>query len=84
MREENVRIFKESGKIVFLRAKIDTLLKRLEGDTSRPLLTGNKEERLKDLLNKREAVYEHVADIVVDTDGLTPSEVLENIFAELN
>ena len=84
MCEENVKIFKESGKIVYLKANIQTLLSRLEGDTSRPLLAGNKEERLKELFNKRAAVYESVADIVVDTDGLTPDEVLENIFAKLN
>ena len=84
MREENVNIFKESGKIVYLKASIRTLLNRLEGDTSRPLLAGNKEERLTELFNKRASVYESVADIVVETDGLTPDEVLENIFAKLN
>ena len=84
MREENVKIFKESGKIIYLKANIQTLLKRLEGDTSRPLLAGNMAERLSELYKKRATVYERVADIVVDTDGLTPNEVLENIFAELN
>ena len=84
MREENVRIFKESGQIIFLRAKIETLLKRLEGDNSRPLLVGNKRERLTELFNKRVPVYERVADIVIDTDGLTPNEVLEIIFSKLN
>ena len=84
MREENVRILKESGKIIYLRAKIETLLKRLEGDSSRPLLAGNKSEQLTELFNIRAHVYERVADVVIDTDGLTPNEVLENIFAKLN
>ena len=84
MRAENVRLFKDSGKIVYLKAKIETLLKRLEGDNSRPLLAGNKEERLTELLNKRAPIYENVADIVINTDGLTPIEILEKIFAELN
>lgn len=84
MREENVRLFKESGKIVYLRTKQETLLKRLDGDTSRPLLAGNKAERLTELLNKRAPVYEQVADIVIDTDGLTPNELVENIFGELS
>lgn len=84
MREENVKIFKESGKIVYLKTSIRTLLNRLQGDTSRPLLAGNKEERLTELFNKRASVYESVADIVVETDGLTPDEVLESIFAKLN
>ena len=84
MRKENVKLFKDSGKIIYLKASKQTLLKRLEGDTSRPLLAGNMEERLTELYNKRAAVYERVADIVVDTDGLTPEEVLENIFAKLS
>ena len=83
VREENVRIFKESGKIIYLRAKLETLLKRLEGDTSRPLLSGNLEERLAELFDKRAAIYESVSDVIVDIDGLTPQEVLKNIFANL-
>ena len=83
MREENVELFKDSGKIVYLKATVDTLLRRLEGDTSRPLLEGNKKERLTELYNKRTPVYERIADIVINTDGLTPNEVLENIFAKL-
>ena len=84
MREENVRIFKESGRIVYLRANLKTLLERLEGDNSRPLLAGNMSDRLSELFEKRVHVYEHVADIIVDTDGLTPNEVLESIFSKLN
>ena len=84
MREENVKLFKESGTIIYLRAKKQTLLKRLESDNSRPLLAGNKEERLAELFNKRAPIYEGVADIVIDTDGLTPVKVLEKIFVELN
>ena len=84
MREENVRLFKDSGIIVYLRAKKETLLKRLERDNSRPLLAGNKEDRLSALFAKRAPIYENVADIIVDTDGLTPNEVLEKIFDKLN
>lgn len=83
MRDENVQILKNSGKIVYLRAKEETLLKRLEGDGSRPLLAGNRAERLAELFKKRAPVYERVADIIVDTDGLTPEEVLEKIFDKI-
>ena len=83
-REENVQLFKDSGKIVYLKANKETLINRLKGDTSRPLLAGNMEERLTELFNKRASVYESVADIIVDVDGLTPREVLENIFIKIN
>ena len=45
LREENVKIFKEQGKIVYLRAKLETLLNRLEGDKTRPLLQGGMRTR---------------------------------------
>lgn len=83
LREENVCLFRQSGKIVFLRTKLETLLKRLDGDLSRPLLKGDKSERLTKLYNERTPLYESVADIIVDTDGKTPQQVLENIFSEL-
>ena len=84
LREENVRLLKSYGRIIYLRTGIETLLKRLEGDTSRPLLAGNRAERITELFNKRTPVYESVADIIIDTDGLTPKEVLEEIFLKLN
>ena len=83
LRDENVRMLKDSGRIVYLRAKKETLLKRLEGDGTRPLLAGKTEERLTNLFEKRAPVYERVADITVDTDGLTPRQVLENIFDKI-
>lgn len=75
LREENVKLFKQSGKIVYLRTKIQTLLKRVDGDTSRPLLSGNAEEKMKKLFKDRAPVYENAADITVDTDGRTPEEI---------
>lgn len=83
LREENVKLFKESGVIVYLKASIDTLLKRLEGDTSRPLLKGDFKSRIESLYVERAPIYERVADITVETDGLSPREVLELIFAKL-
>lgn len=80
LREENVRLFKEYGDIVYLRAKLETLLKRLESDASRPLLSGDRKERLTKLYEERARIYERVADFIVDTDGLTPREVLQKIF----
>ena len=75
-----MRLFKGHGDIVYLRAKLETLLKRLEGDASRPLLSGDRKERLTKLYEERARIYERVADFIVDTDGLTPREVLQKIF----
>lgn len=84
LRAENVEIMKSGGnKIVYLRTKISTLEERLKNDTSRPLLKGNLKERLNKLFAERSAIYEGVADIIVDTDGLTPEQIFENIITKL-
>lgn len=79
LREENVRLFKSSGKVIYLRAELQTLLKRLEGDLSRPLLKGDTRARLTKLFEERTPLYESVADIIIDVDGLTPTEILDKI-----
>ncbi len=79
LREENVKLFKESGKVVYLKTSLDTLLKRLDGDDTRPLLKGDRFARLQKLYEERTPVYGRVADIIVDTDGLDPNAVLEKI-----
>ena len=79
LREENRALFKSCGKIVFLRTKIATLSQRLQGDASRPLLKGDMQERLQTLMRERAPIYENSADIVIDTDGVSPEEVAEKI-----
>ncbi len=79
LREENVREFKKRGKIVYLRTLPETLIKRVEGDTERPLLAGGAAEKIKSILPVRAPVYESAADIIIDTDNLTPEEVADKI-----
>ena len=79
LRQNNVALLKRSGKIVYLRARIETLLKRVEGDTTRPLLQGGAEEKIKKLYKERTPVYERAADIIIDTDGLSPEEIAQRI-----
>ena len=80
MNWDNVELLKKNGKIFFLKASIETLLSRVQGDDTRPLLKNtNTRECLEELLNERTPVYEHVADCMVDTDGKTPDEVAAEI-----
>lgn len=77
LRTENVEALREGGKIVLLRARVDTLVTRLQSDTERPLLHGatSLQERLENILRDRAPIYESVADFVVDVDGRTPEEI---------
>ena len=75
LREQNVINLKRSGKIVYLRANEENLVKRLENSTERPLLRGTMRDRVSQILTQRAPVYEKAADEIIDTDGLTPDKI---------
>ena len=66
----------EKTVCIYLRATLDTLLQRLAGETAgRPLA----DDSLAGRLAEREPVYEKTAHVIIDTDGLTPDEVADEI-----
>ena len=81
LKPENSELLKQNGKIFFMRASFETLLKRVRADETRPLLknTGKTAEALGNLLAQRTPVYEHVADYIVDTDGKSVEEVADEV-----
>ena len=82
LKKENNKLLQRNGKIIFLRASLETLSKRLKVDGDRPLLQTSTEsirDRLQRLLKERAPVYEHVADFIVDVDGKTPEEIAREI-----
>ena len=85
LKSENSELLKQNGKIVFMRASFETLLKRVRADETRPLLKdmGKTAERLKELLDARTPVYEFVADTIVDTDGKSIDEIAREIVGRM-
>ena len=84
LREENVSLMKESGKIVLLTAEPQTILERLKNDTSRPLLNGRKNvDTINTLMKDRCDKYETAADIILSTDGRRVEEICETLLKEL-
>lgn len=75
LNSSNVEYLKRNGKIFFLQTRAETLVKRVEGDTERPLLAGGAEKRINELLPSRTPKYLAAADYVVDTDGAEPEEI---------
>ena len=66
----------EKTVCIYLRATLDTLLARLEGETAgHPLADAS----LADRLASREPIYEETAHVIIDTDGLSPDEVADEI-----
>ena len=78
LREENRRILREMGEVVYLEASVDTLEKRLKGDKKRPMLRGGElRERITALMNAREEIYRAAATMILCTDHREKSESLE-------
>ncbi len=85
LRQENVELLKSNGKIVFLRARLETLFDRLRTDKERPLLqnASDLKKRLETLLSERTERYEKAADLVVDVDDKTPEQIAEEIIKRI-
>ena len=75
VREENRALMKRIGTVIYLKADPDTLVRRLEGDTSRPLLQGGDlKERILTLMEKRDSSYTQAAHIQLCTDSMSVRE----------
>jgi shikimate kinase len=81
--DEQTRGLLEGQRVVFLKVGLSEAVKRVGLGTSRPLLLGNVRARIKALLDERTPVYESVATETVDTDGLTPEQVAEEILRKV-
>ena len=78
--EDNRRYLKAWGKVFYLRTSLEELLGRLEGAPRRPLLQGaDPAGRLRKILAQRAALYEEVADWVVDCKGFSVSEIVDKM-----
>lgn len=80
IREENKELLRTLGQVIFLDATKETILKRVEGDTKRPLLAyENREERIQELLTKRLPFYQSCAHTVIDTCDKSFFEIIDEI-----
>ena len=82
--EANRRLMRERGFVVYLQAGLESQLKRLHRDRSRPLLQRpDREQVLRELARLREPLYREVADLVLDTDGLSAAEAASRLGLQL-
>jgi len=76
-------LVKDRGISVWINADLETLLERVSKKNTRPLLEkGNKEEILKELIDKRYPIYSQ-ADITVPTSHGMHEVVLRRIMEEI-
>ena len=57
----------------------DTLLRNVGDGAGRPLLADGPEEVLQRLIEQRTQIYDDMADVVIDVDGLDPNEIAVEI-----
>jgi shikimate kinase len=64
--DQNRQLLNDAATVIYLQASLGELWNRLRNDRKRPLLQGNHpKQRLANLLEEREALYEWVADVTV-------------------
>lgn len=77
------RLLAGDAFVVYLRAKLATLVSRVSG-THRPWLGDDPAVAMSRLYEGREPLYQRVASLVVDIDGKRPSRLARGILEELN
>ena len=85
LREENRKVLKEHFFSIYIKVSPETVLKRLaEGKNVRPLLQGKMNVNdIGEMMRKRSAYYEEVADYILEGDGKSVSACVEEIYSVL-
>lgn len=82
--EENRRVMRDNGTVVYLRARLESLWERTRHDSSRPLLkTPDPKGTLERLLGERDPLYREAAHVVVDTGAHSASSALARVVTAL-
>lgn len=82
--EENRRILRSRGYVVYLSTSIEQLLRRTNKDKNRPLLqTDNPKETVKKLMAERAPLYQDVADIELRTGEQSIQYVVSGLVKQL-
>lgn len=76
--QKNRKVLKENGCVIYLRATVNDLYKRMRHDKQRPLLQNvDIKAKLETLYQERNPIYTEMADMILDT-GHQPASTLVN------
>lgn len=76
--ENAMKHYKEIGKVLYLKVSYETISKRLKNAKKRGVVLRDG-QTLKDLYEERVRLFEKYADIIVDEDGFSLEETIENV-----
>ncbi len=89
--EKNRRLLKKTGTLVYIKTSPEAIFERVRHSKKRPLLTvaegpGYEQallQRIRQLLAEREPLYKE-ADVIIERDGLSLSEIVEAVLKFAN
>jgi shikimate kinase len=82
--EENRKILRAKGHVVYLSASVEQLYRRTSRDKTRPLLqTENPKQRIREILKLREPLYKEVADIELRTGEHSIQHVVSGLIKKI-
>jgi shikimate kinase len=83
--DENSReIMQQTGIVVYLQVSLKKQLQRTEKDRVRPLLqTKDKHNKLKELAEQREKLYQSIADIQIATDSDSVDKIVKDLTIQI-
>jgi shikimate kinase len=86
--QENVRLLKRKGRLIWLDADAQTVIGRMQADTNneqrRPSLTGGEPvDETVAVMAARAPLYRAAADLCVDTSGKSIEQIVDEICSEL-
>jgi shikimate kinase len=82
--EENRKLLRSRGHVVYLSAEAEQLYRRTARDKKRPLLQlADRRKQIEDLLAKRDPLYRDVADIVLKTGEQSIQHTVNEVINKL-
>ncbi len=82
--EQNRIALPQNGVVVYLRTQVHDLWQRTRNDKNRPLLqTGNPYQKLAELYEKRDPIYQQVADLVLPSGKQSVHSMMLTLIAEV-
>lgn len=80
VRVENRALLRAIGTVIYLKTSKEEIIRRVSGDTNRPLLQGGAlEEKVTNLMNARNHIYMETMHVEVMTDGKHPEALIKEI-----
>jgi shikimate kinase len=82
--EDNRRVMRAAGTVIYLRARLESLWERTRHDTSRPLLaTPDPRATLAQILEKRDPLYRDAAHLIVETGSQSAAALVNRVMSAL-